>query len=461
LPHFFFDINSLHFISFFFLFHFSFFFFTFSPFSSRPSFTVSSGQQQQNQQEERPPPFFRFPPFVASVADSFIGGSELESGGNARLSLQLVLVSFSRIAALTAPVDAAIPRALATVAPMLNACIALMVEAAKVKDAATFEPFIAHVLQRLGESHSTPMLVVGGWRGLQSEATLVHVIEQHQQQRTASFTTLATGAGLEYHSMTPCDTDATPPKVKYATSLRVDDVPLDRIHNPAFWTMILAQWLREDGSEYHRVEMIYDVLLPWLVAPRALSAAAAAAAATDPAIVFRTPQRSGTDAWRAVVEAFRYCLRRFGGSVTAAVEARVAGTAAGAARARHRRSGGALCASRAADAGARDQCRRAAVNCNYRRAGGGRRRGAAAERHRRACAAVRVRAHGAPRHQGACDRADRAKRRCTRRVATSSRSTRSCTRCRATRRRRAVCRRRCRRRSPLCRSRIPAAICWR
>jgi hypothetical protein len=235
----------------------------------------------------------------------------LESGGNARLSLQLVLVSFSRIAALTAPVDAAIPRALATVAPMLNACIALMTEAAKVKDAATFEPFIAHVLQRLGESHSTPMLLVGGWRGLQSEATLVHVIEQ--QRNTASVTTLATGAGLEYHPMTPCDTDATPPKVKYATSLRVDDVRLERVHSPAFWTMMLAQWLREDGSEYHRVEMIYDVLLPWLVAPRALSAAAAAAAAADPAIVFRTPQRSGTDAWRAIVEAFRYCLRRFGG----------------------------------------------------------------------------------------------------------------------------------------------------
>jgi hypothetical protein len=308
----FFFLTSIQFISFHLYIYLSFYLFTFSLFCL-DLFTVSSGQQQQNQQEERPPPFFRFPPFVASVADSFIGGSELESGGNARLSLQLVLVSFSRIAALTAPVDAAIPRALATVAPMLNACIALMVEAAKVKDAATFEPFIAHVLQRLGESHSTPMLVVGGWRGLQSEATLVHVIEQHQQQRTASFTTLATGAGLEYHSMTPCDTDATPPKVKYATSLRVDDVPLDRIHSPAFWTMILAQWLREDGSEYHRVEMIYDVLLPWLVAPRALSAAAATAAGADPAIVYRTPQRSGTDAWRAVVEAFRYCLRRFGG----------------------------------------------------------------------------------------------------------------------------------------------------
>jgi hypothetical protein len=261
-----------------------------------------------------PPPFYRFPPFSASVADAFVGGTELDSGGSARLSLHVLLASFARIAALTAPHDAAIARALARVAPMLSSALALATDAADVKDAASFERFVAtSVAQRVADSlaHNAPLLVVGGWKGLESEATLMHVLEL--SGATASFGTLATGAGLEYHPMTPCDTPLTPPKVKYASVLRVDDVPVARVRDPGFWAVLLAQWLRADGSEYHRVEMVYDVLLPWLVAPRALAAAAADAARADPAIVFRTPQRSGTDAWRAVVEAFRYCLCRFGG----------------------------------------------------------------------------------------------------------------------------------------------------
>ena len=72
-------------------------------------------------------------------------------------------------------------------------------------------------------------------------------------------------SGLNYHPSCGCDDDETLPKLKYQTVFSIDDVPGHRMKDPAFWAMLFGLWMRrKPPSEHHRVEVIYDVLLPWL-----------------------------------------------------------------------------------------------------------------------------------------------------------------------------------------------------
>ena len=56
----------------------------------------------------------------------------------------------------------------------------------------------------------------------------------------------------------------------------------------AFWTLALTQWLKQPPSEYHRAEVLYDVLLPWLAGTTLPQAVASAA--QDPAALWVSPQ---------------------------------------------------------------------------------------------------------------------------------------------------------------------------
>ena len=109
-----------------------------------------------------------------------------------------------------------------------------------------------------------PLLLPGGWAGLVSRASVMHIVERTGSDEYA-FVTCNTGSGLQYHQSTPCDSSETPPKLKYRASMRIERVPGVRMRDAGFWTMLFSQWLNEE-SEYHRVEVLYDALLPWLCA---------------------------------------------------------------------------------------------------------------------------------------------------------------------------------------------------
>ena len=87
--------------------------------------------------------------------------------------------------------------------------------------------------------------------------------------------------------------------------------------------MMFCLWTRQ--SEYNRVEVLYDVLLPWLVVDggkdipdvenptnRLLFSEAIMANEEDPFADWRTPQRSETSAYRSVHDGLRYYLRSKG-----------------------------------------------------------------------------------------------------------------------------------------------------
>ncbi|KAE8905162.1 hypothetical protein PF005_g9007 [Phytophthora fragariae] len=87
---------------------------------------------------------------------------------------------------------------------------------------------------------------------------------------------------------------------------------------PSTWRAGLAPaefslWVRKPPSEYHRVETIYDVLLPWLAGDKLLPLASAATEqraptdwTTEALGGVHTAQRSQLGFCKSVVEAVRY-----------------------------------------------------------------------------------------------------------------------------------------------------------
>lgn len=178
------------------------------------------------------------------------------------------------------------------------------------------------------------MIIPGGWDGLTTRGTVIYLVQRNDQQNY-SLVLCNTGLGLEYHPSNACESDQTPPKIKYRTSVKFDQIPKERICSVALWSIAFTLWTKGQASEYSRVEVIYDVLLPWLVGssqtPLALPTptnnnnntnpvdsvpltvtAVMLRTANDPAAEWKTPQRGFTSNTRTVLEAVRYMLKAQG-----------------------------------------------------------------------------------------------------------------------------------------------------
>jgi len=276
---------------------------------------------------EQLPPFFHFPPYLALLADPFL---ERVPAPGAPITFNLAVVS-DRISKLLKQVeengkesvglnsfsDEDISK-LNELIGIIDSCSKFTDAASKVEVAEQFTPLLdswKKQLEALPEKKL--MLVPGGWSGLQTEATIMHIIER-TTQNTYSFITLNKGSGLEYHQSHSAENDLAPPKIKYKTSLRINNIPGQRIKDIGFWATFFSMWLKT--SEYHRVEVIYDVLLPWLseqhiteqdqTIKKRSFADAVAETMEDSWSDWRTPQRSGgSGPTRSIMEALRYILR--------------------------------------------------------------------------------------------------------------------------------------------------------
>ena len=157
-------------------------------------------------------------------------------------------------------------------------------------------------------------MVPGGWRGQQSVGWVVHLVERSADGDSFALTTANAGQGIEYHLAKPGHD-----KTKYRTCLRLEGVAPSRLLDPGFWAVALSQWARGEGSEFARVEVLYDVLLPWLADGPLLPTASGA---TTKVVQhqqgeWRSAARSGAaGAWKCGVEAVRYQLLRSGKGFT-------------------------------------------------------------------------------------------------------------------------------------------------
>ena len=156
----------------------------------------------------------------------------------------------------------------------------------------------------IGES----ILAPGGWKGKVSVGRLIYIIER-KGENEYSFITCNSGRGSEYHPSSVTEETKYPKKIKIKTCAKIENIKKEKIIDPAFWGLLFSLWMKSPDSEYHRHEVIYEVLLPWLgnnsnsnLLPELFSSAL-----LDDQSDWRTPQRSSTV--KCVWEAMRYLLK--------------------------------------------------------------------------------------------------------------------------------------------------------
>ena len=237
------------------------------------------------------------------------------------------------------PLSVAQRAALVHVQQAVEASCELAQQAAQAEDPTGFNALLEAVVNHLSNLPPGGLaLVPGGWKGTLSVGFLMHIVERSTDGATFAFTTANLGPGSEYHTAAP-----GPSRTYVSPCLRLEGLPGSRVLDPAFWANSLGLWARSEPSEFCRLEVVYDVLLPWLAdheAPKLLPTAhhaastktggaaaaetgaapnsgAATAASTQEEDVkadeFRSASRSGAaGAWKASLEAVRYILRRTG-----------------------------------------------------------------------------------------------------------------------------------------------------
>ena len=106
---------------------------------------------------------------------------------------------------------------------------------------------------------------------------MIHIIERNNDGKNYSFIhsqfSKKKKQNLDEFSFTTCTRDPNAlayhapaavqsPKMRVFGALRVENVAPTKLTSAAFWRALLAQSTAE-GSEFHRAEILYDVLLPW------------------------------------------------------------------------------------------------------------------------------------------------------------------------------------------------------
>ncbi|KAG7392086.1 hypothetical protein PHYPSEUDO_002310 [Phytophthora pseudosyringae] len=202
-----------------------------------------------------------------------------------------------------------------TLLPQLAFCGLWAEKGAKVEDAAQFQVFLAEwkaVLAKLQVGQ--PVLVPGGYVGNVNSHSIIYVLEKTGDAEY-SFTVCNKGPGAEmYH---PCKVEDGADKIRVQSCIQISAIPAARLLDMAFWTLLFSLWVRKPPSEYHRVETIYDVLLPWLAGNKLLPLASEMTEQRVPTDWtsaalggVHTAQRSQLGFCKSVIEAVRYlCLR--------------------------------------------------------------------------------------------------------------------------------------------------------
>ncbi len=139
----------------------------------------------------------------------------------------------------------------------------------KIKDEKTFNTdFLAPFLNLIKNMNiDTYIFVPGGYIGITSTVSLMHIIYKVSPSKY-HFITCNTGDGLQYHPSKPFykkkkKKNNMYSNIVYQRSICIETTH-DKIINPIFWNIYYAMWLRQPSCEYNRIEVIYDVLLPWL-----------------------------------------------------------------------------------------------------------------------------------------------------------------------------------------------------
>jgi len=157
--------------------------------------------------------------------------------------------------------------------------------------------FVNALMRKLKRLAVGGSLLLGfGWRGRTSGHAIALVVER-TADKFYRLVVSNTGEGVQYH---PC-TAAESPKMKYKTSIAINNIPKATMLDVFWWTSVTA---RGSASSF------YETFLPLL--RKTSLEAVFAESLDDPTLDWRTPQRSGTCYFKSIFEAMYYLMRKSG-----------------------------------------------------------------------------------------------------------------------------------------------------
>eukprot|EP01062_Namystynia_karyoxenos_P039074 TRINITY_DN2841_c0_g1_i1.p1 TRINITY_DN2841_c0_g1~~TRINITY_DN2841_c0_g1_i1.p1 ORF type:complete len:4290 (+),score=1351.18 TRINITY_DN2841_c0_g1_i1:81-12872(+) len=210
---------------------------------------------------------WRSSPYCGLLCAPFTAGTPL-AGGHPGSALQAITAAFRRI---TDPENGpardlladggltdAEKGAIGPTTELLDAAFEVAMGLAQADKPEKVLPVVDKVCAAIaGLSEGELYVVPAGWVGMTAAGWLLYVIAR--RGRGYVVTVANAGGGLRYH---PAMGGA--PRIKHRTCITIPRVPQHRIADPAFWLVSFLLITKDPPSEYSRVEVVYDVLLPWL-----------------------------------------------------------------------------------------------------------------------------------------------------------------------------------------------------
>ena len=212
-------------------------------------------------------PFWRQSPFIGLMADPYISGTPLASGhvGN---SISGCVEGLKRIVKEENHSTKNIIRDTVTedemkkipdVIQMLEKSFESVKALAEMEKPEQVLPLVSKVSSDISSlAIGEKLIVPAGWVSLNNTGTVIYII-QRDDDTSFSMIVCNGGSGLMYHPSI-----AEPDKIKYKTCLKISRIPLRRISDQGFWLFTYLLFTKDPPSEYSRVEVIYDMLLPWM-----------------------------------------------------------------------------------------------------------------------------------------------------------------------------------------------------
>lgn len=196
--------------------------------------------------------------------------------------------------------------------PKLRLCSQWIHKSLSVTDSISFTQFLREWQTYLHEIQpGNSILIPSGYNQKDQPSHLLFFVLQCVQKDTLDDTYDLTicnkGPGADLYHPMRIQADGYCDKLRVKSSITIHNINGHRMLDPTFWALAFSLWLKRPASEYHRVEVLYDVLLPWLSGESLLpiDIHELDEAASD----YHSVQRSGLGYFKSLIEAIRFlCL---------------------------------------------------------------------------------------------------------------------------------------------------------
>ena len=287
------------------------------PTSETVVFVVQEEQEEKRQRYQslslaslykRPPPMYVHPAYLGQFGDAFLEGTGLDSGDVAP-SIAVLSLVYSKLREEADVAGAMIGEREWAAVDHVSEVLKEAKEMSRRFTLAKKNPqqliaFMKYFRTRLeGVKEGETLLIPAG---IDAHPIILCVERVSASSYRLTVTNTHPLAGLSYHAVSP----SSPPKLRYRTSLSVDNIPSSRMLDDAWWVMLLKLTVMQ--SKQNRPDKVYDWLLPWMADQPLDAVLASQTASEDGDDDWRSPQRAGTAYYKSITDTCVYMMRRRG-----------------------------------------------------------------------------------------------------------------------------------------------------